>query len=71
MSKKSKYKYKIEVHTRPNEKGEYFWMIASIDPTNPESQWCNSGAGWANSFEEAFVDAKKFFDKYKKERQYE
>lgn len=67
MSKKSKYKYKIEVHTQPNKKGEYFWRIASINTENPDSQWCTSTAGWANTPEEAFVEAKRFYDKYKKE----
>jgi len=63
----NKYEYKIEVHMKPDEKGNYFWMIASINTTNPNSQWCNSGAGWANSPEEAFAEAKRFYDKYKKE----
>ena len=64
----NKYEYKIEVHMTPDEKGKYFWMIASVNTTNPDSQWCNSGAGWADSPEEAFTEAKRFYDKYKKEK---
>ena len=66
-----KYEYKIEVnvtphyHDSPNK--PYFWRLASINTENPKSDWCTSVAGWANTPEEAFAEAKRFYDKYKKE----
>ena len=66
-----KYEYRVEVgmmphyHDSPNR--PYFWRLASINTENPDSQWCTCSAGWANTPEEAFAEAKRFYDKYKKE----
>lgn len=67
-----KFAYKIDVHMYPsyhdNPKEPYFWMIASIDTTNPDSEWCNSGAGWAETPEKAWEQALAYYNKYKKEK---
>lgn len=69
----NKYEYKIEVnmepqyHDSPIPNAPYFWRLASINTENPESEWCTSTAGWSNTPEEAFAEAKRFYDKYKKE----
>lgn len=64
-----KYEYQIEVimtpHYHDNPNAPYFWRIASINTENPDSQWCTSTAGWAKTPEEAFAEAKRFYDKYK------
>lgn len=66
-----KLKHRIEVNVEPNNtlnpNSPYFWRIASVNIENPDSDWCTTTAGWAISPEEAFAEAKRFYDKYKKE----
>ena len=63
--------YKIEVimtpHFHDSPKKPYFWCICSRI-NDEESLWCNSGHGWAATPEEAWQEAKTFYNKYLKGR---
>lgn len=56
--------YKIEVsmtpHFHDNPKKPYFWMISSYCGNG----WCNHTFGWATTPEEAWQEAKTFYNKY-------
>lgn len=58
--------YKIEVSTSPNYVDNaicpYFWIIRSIVENNDNSDWCTVTAGWAATPEEAWREAKDFYD---------
>lgn len=60
--------YRIEVSLEPNyhdcANKPYFWRIASLNIDNPNSQYCTTTAGWAETPEKAFEEAKMFYDKY-------
>ena len=56
--------YKIEVimtpHFHDSPKKPYFWMIGSYCGKD----WCNHTSGWAATPEEAWQEAKTFYNKY-------
>jgi hypothetical protein len=60
--------YKIEIsmtpHVHDNPLQPYFWCILYLHG----KQWCNSGHGWAVTPEEAWKEAKTFYNKYLRER---
>lgn len=64
--------YKITVNPEPNYHDSpdkpYSWMIASIDIDNPNSTYCNSGFGRAETPEKAFEEALNYYNKYKKKK---
>jgi hypothetical protein len=61
--------YKIEVITTPHihdsPKKPYFWCIMSH---SQNGSWCNYTSGWAATIEEAWQEAKTFYNKYLNER---
>lgn len=56
--------YKIEVimtpHPWDNHKKPYFWMIGSYCGNS----WCNNGAGWAETPEEAWKQAYEYYNQF-------
>ena len=62
--------YKIEVDPHPSDdvrdkETPYFWRIVSINVDDPNSKYCTTTAGWAETPEKAFNDALNFYKKYK------
>jgi hypothetical protein len=61
--------YKIEVimtpHIHDNPQKPYFWCIMSCTQSG---SWCNHTFGWAATPEEAWQEAKTFYNKYLNER---
>ena len=60
-----KHDYKIVVHMQPNKHDNpmkpYFWCIMKYVFN---TGWCNSGSGWSTTPEQAFEDAKYYFEKH-------
>ena len=57
-------RYKIEISMNPNYEDNlaepYFWIIRSIDETNPKSDWCTVTAGWARDPDKAWAEAANY-----------
>lgn len=60
-----KHDFEIVVHMQPNPhdspNNPYFWCIMKYVFN---TGWCNSGSGWSATPEQAFSDAKNYFEKF-------
>lgn len=63
--------YKIEVimapHVHDSPKKPYFWCIYSC---TQNGEWSNHAHGWGATPEEAWQEAKTFYNKYLNDRKY-
>lgn len=64
--------YKIEIDPHPSDDikdkdNPYLWKVLCVNRECLNSIYSVVNAGWAKTPEEAFKEAKRFYDKYKKE----
>lgn len=56
--------YKISVDLAP-QNGKYFWVLQNLNIEANDGGWCTSSAGWADTYDDAWNQAKNFYEKYK------
>ena len=58
-------RHKIEISMNPNHEDNsaepYFWIIRSIDETNPKSDLCTVTAGCAQTTDKAWSEAANYY----------
>lgn len=58
--------YAIEVELAIRQTNEqYMWILKNLDADQDNSDWCISRIGYADSYDEAWNEAKEFYEKYK------
>ncbi len=58
------YAIEVELALRQTN-NQYMWKLKNLDAEKDDSEWCISRIGYADSYDEAWNQAKAFYEKYK------
>lgn len=58
------YAIEVELALRQNN-NQYMWKLKNLDADRDNSDWCISRIGYADTYDEAWSQAKAFYEKYK------
>lgn len=58
------YAIEVELALRQTN-NQYMWKLKNLDVDQDNSEWCISRIGYADTYDEAWNQAKSFYEKYK------